>query len=255
MKLLVMLRNLSRRSVAIAILGFVAFGAMIIPSTAFAATASSTATPACAPNDTQCFINLGDQLISKRQASLTELNNKVSADLSKQLINSDQAAVLQSDVGTNQQGLSALETKLNGETNAQAARQDVVNIFFQFRIYAVVLPRDYRRLYLDVAATVDSKLRSLGPKVEQAIENAPPSEQAQLNALFSDYKNQLSTAEGQFDSAAADIVTLTPENFNYNRSTYESTLSSLTNSLKIIHTALHQAGQDLHQIAQILKDK
>jgi hypothetical protein len=192
-------------------------------------------------------------LIAARQTALTTLSGKVSGRLNQQLISSDQAAVLQSDIGTNQQGLSALQTKLNGETNAQAARQDVVNILFQFRIFAVVLPRDYRHLYLDIAVTVDARLRGFGPKVQEAIQKAPASEQAQLQSLFSDYQNQLSTAEGQFDSAAADIVTLTPENFNYNRASYTSTLSNLTTSLKTIQTALHQAGQDLHQIAQILK--
>ncbi|HEV2583599.1 MAG TPA: hypothetical protein VGT44_22250, partial [Ktedonobacteraceae bacterium] len=209
MKLFVMFRKLTWRAAGVAVLALFALGALL-PSTAFAATASST--PPCASTDTQCFIKLGDQFIAARQTALTTLSGKVSGRLNQQLISSDQAAVLQADISTNQQGLSALETKLNGETNALAAKQDVVNVFFQFRIYAVVLPRDYRRLYLDVAITVDAKLRGFGPKVQEAIQNAPASEQAQLKTLFSDYQNQLSTAEGQFDSAAADIVTLMPEN-------------------------------------------
>ncbi len=251
MKLLASLRHLSRRSILAAVFAVLALGALI-PATAFAA--SPTATK-CAANDTQCFITLGDQLISARQASLNTLSGKVTDRLNQQLISSDDANVLQADITTNEQGLTALQNKLNGETSASAAKQDVQNIFFQFRIYAVVLPRDYRRLYLDVARTVDAKLRGLAPQLQDAIKEAPTSEQQQLQSLYNDYIAQLGTAEGQFDAAAADIVALTPENFNYNRSTYESTLASLKTSMQTIHKALHQAASDVHQMAQILKDK
>src|SRR5579871_245832 len=137
MKLLASLRHLSRRSILAAVFAVLALGALI-PATAFAA--SPTATK-CAANDTQCFITLGDQLISARQASLNTLSGKVTDRLNQQLISSDDANVLQADITTNEQGLTALQNKLNGETSASAAKQDVQNIFFQFRIYAVVLPR------------------------------------------------------------------------------------------------------------------
>ena len=209
----------------------------------------------CAPTDTQCFITAGNQFIALRQTALTALSGKVTARENQHLITSDQSNVLQSDISTNQSGLAALKSKLDAETDPKAARQDVVNIFFQFRIFAVVLPRDYRRLYLDIAVNIDVKLRSVGPKVQEAISKAPAGEQAQLNTLFNDYKNQLSTAESQFDVAQGAFPALTPSNFNYNHSTYQTTLSNLDTAEHTIHTALKQAGSDLHQIAQILKGK
>ena len=251
MKLLAIVRHIPGCFVALGILSMLALG-MLIPSTAFAATTSSHA---CTSTDLHCFITAGNQFIALRQAALTALNGKVTSRQNDRLITSDQANVLQSDISTNQSGLASLKSKLDAETNPQAARQDVVNIFFQFRIFAVVLPRDYRRLYLDVAINIDIKLRNLGPSVQQAINNAPAGEQAQLNTLFNDYKYQLSTAESQFDVAQADFPALTPANFNYNRSTYLTTLSNLDTAEHTIHTALKQAGSDLHQIAHILKGK
>ena len=251
MKLLAIVRLIPGRFLALGILSMLALG-MLIPSTAFAATTTSHQ---CASTDTQCFISAGNQFIALRQTALTALSGKVIARQNDHLITSDQANVLQSDISTNQSGLASLKSKLDTETNPQLARQDVVNIFFQFRIFAVVLPRDYRRLYLDIAVNIDIKLRNLGPSVQQAINNAPAGEQAQLNTLFNDYKNQLSTAESQFDVAQADFPALTPANFNYNRSTYLTTLSNLDSAEHTIHTALKQAGSDLHQIAQILKGK
>lgn len=249
MKLLTTLRRMPKRFLAI---GLFSLLALSIPATAFAA---SPGTTKCAASDTHCWITLGDQLIAARQTSLTNLSNKVTERLNDKLITSDQANALQSDISTNESGLAALGTKLNAETSAAAARQDVANIFLQFRIYAVVLPRDYRRLYLDVAVNVDAKLRGLSGELKQDIQNAPPGEQAQLNTLYNDYLAQLSTAEAQFDTAQADFPALTPANFNYNRSAYDASLNSLTTALKTIHAALKQAGQDVHQIAQILKNK
>ena len=251
MSLLTRLRHNPQRFVLFTVLSIVALG-LLVPSTAFAA---SNPTHTCASTDTQCFVTAGDQFIALRQTALTALSGKVTARENQHLITSDQSNVLQSDISTNQSGLAALKSKLDVETDPKAARQDVVNIFFQFRIFAVVLPRDYRRLYLDIAVNIDIKLRNLGPKVQDAISKAPTGEQAQLNTLFNDYKNQLSTAESQFDLAQAAFPALTPANFNYNRSTYQTTLSNLDTAEHTIHTALKQAGSDLHQIAQILKGK
>jgi hypothetical protein len=249
MKFLATLRRMPKRFLAIGLLSLLALS---IPATAFAASPTTTK---CAASDTQCWITQGDQLIAARQTSLTNLGNKVMERLNDKLITSDQANALQSDISTNASGLTALQTKLNAEKTAAAARQDVANIFLQFRIYAVVLPRDYRRLYLDVAVNVDAKLRGLSEQLKEAIQGAPSSEQGQLNNLYNDYLHQLSTAESQFDTAQSDFPALTPANFNYNRSSYESSLNSLTTAIKTIHTALKQAGQDAHQIAQILKGK
>jgi hypothetical protein len=251
MNLLTRLQRIPRRFATFTILSILALG-ILVPSTAFAATNS---THTCAPTDTQCYITEGDQFIALRQTALTTLSGKVTVRENQHLITSDQSSILQSDVSTNQRGLAALKSKLDAETDPKAARQDVVNIFFQFRIFAVVLPRDYRRLYFDVAVNVDNKLRSLGPDVQQAISKAPAGEQAQLNTLFNDYKTRLSTAESQFDLAQAAFPALTPANFNYNRSNYQTTLSNLDKAEHTIHTDLKQAGSDLHQIAQILKSK
>lgn len=249
MKFLATLRRMPKRFVAIGILSLLALS---IPATAFAASPANTK---CAVTDTQCWITQGDQLIAARQTALTGLGNKVTERLNDKLITSDQANVLRADVSTNASGLAALQTKLNAETAATAARQDVANIFLQFRIYAVVLPRDYRRLYLDIAANVDARLRGLSKQLKQAIAGAPASEQGQLNTLYNDYIAQLTTAESQFDLAQSDFPALTPSNFNYNRSAYEGSLNSLKTAEQTIHTALKQAGQDAHKIAEILKGK
>lgn len=243
------LRHLSKRFATLGALAIMAVGALI-PTTAFAASNQSAATK-CGTN-VQCVITAGDQLIANRQTSLNTLNGKISADLTAKKLTSDQASVLQSDVTTNQTGLSNLKTKLDGEKTIQGARQDVANIFLQFRIYAVVLPRDYRHIVFDIEVNAKDKMQDVAPSIKTAIANAPASEQAQLNSLFSDYQKQVAAAESQLDTVQNDFAALTPENFNLNRASYLNTLHTLTNALKAARSDLHQGAKDLNEIAHIL---
>ncbi len=237
-------------SICLAAIGIVSLAFLFVPATTFAATVQAGK---CAKNDVQCLITFGNQAISARQRALTVLSGKVSDQLTKGNISNDQSAVLQADITTNQNNLVALKARLDGDTNAVAARQDVENIYTQLRIFAVVLPRDYRRLHVDIESFLDGKLKKLGPQIQQAISSAPTAEQAALTTLYSDYQQQLASAEGQIDTALALFPTLTPANYNVDRSTYTSNLKNLKTAEVAAHKALHQAAQDLHQIAQKLK--
>lgn len=242
------LRQLAKPITIVGTLGLLVLGALL-PATVFAASSQQTK---CAATDVKCVIAAGDTLIVNRQNSLKTLNSKISADLSAHKLTGDQASVLQADVTTNQAGLSNLKSKLDAETDAKAARQDVANIFLQFRIYAVVLPRDYRRIQMDIEINAKNLVQGVASKIKQAISSAPANEQAQLNALFSDYQKQVAAAESQLDTAQQDFPAMTPENFNQNRASYESTKTALDNALKAARVDLHQAAKDLNEMARIL---
>ncbi len=241
--------KLFRRYALPLIVSIAAFG-VLLPATTFVASAQSNTK--CAKNDVQCVINVGNQLIAERLQALTTLSNRINERLENKVINSDQSSVLQSDVSTNEAGLNSLKTKLDAEQNAQTARQDVVNIFTQFRIYAVVLPRDYRTIHADIASNVDNRMNNMEPKLQQIIKNAPSSEQQQLNSLYSDFANQVSAAATQVDTAQAGLPALTPSNYNYNHASYTTTLANVVAADRAAHSDLHQAASDLHQIATIL---
>ena len=242
------LRHFSKQFALAGAIGMMAIGALL-PATAFAA--SNTGTK-CAKGDVKCVISAGDTLISDRQTSLNTLNSKISADLTAKKITQDQANALQSDVSTNQTGLANLKTKLDAETTEAAARTDVANIFLQFRIYAVVLPRDYRTIEMDIEVNAKAVMQGVAPEIQAAINGAPASKQDQLKQLFSDYQTQVANAETQLDTAQNDFPAMTPENFNQNKTSYESNRTNLDNALKTARQDLHQAAKDLHQMAQIM---
>lgn len=243
-------RRLPQRLALVGIVALVALGALI-PATAFAASTQLQRTK-CGVNDLKCVITAGDTLIANRLKALDTLNSKIATDLSQHKITSDQASALQSDVSTNKTGLNTLKSKLDAETVTKDARQDVASIFTQFRIYAVVLPRDYRHLEMDIELNAQNVMQKVAPTIKNAISSAPADKQTKLNDLYSDYTKQVAAAQSQIASAQNDFPALTPANFNQNRSSFESTRQALDNALKQARTDLHQAAKDLRQMASIL---
>lgn len=236
--------HLTMRRAALGALAVLSLGVVALPATALAAPGIC---------DVHCVISYGDARISERQAALTKLGSAISERTSDKHITSDQANALQADVTTNQTGLEALKTKLDAETDATAARRDVKAIYEQFRIYAVVLPRDYRTLELDIEINVAHKLKDLEPRLQSAINGAPSSIKDQLTTLYNDYVTQVANAEAQIDAAQGELPQLTPANFNTNQTGYKTALANLRNDVHMGSKDLHQAGKDLHTIAKLLK--
>jgi hypothetical protein len=203
--------------------------------------------------DLSCVKKFGDDAIAKRQTSLDAATTKINGFVSKGALTSTQAGPLLDQITTNKNGLASLKTKLDGETDITPARTDVKNIYLQFRIYAVFLPRTRHVVALDIMTNVDGKLTAAEPKIEDAISKAPASEQGQLNTLYSDFKAQLKEAEAQIDAAQGQLPVLTPNIYNTDRATYDKAFAALHADTKAAHDALVKARNDLHQIATILK--
>ena len=209
----------------------------------------------CAPTDVKCVIAFGDHAIADRQTALDKLADSVTTMQQKHHISDAQADALHTDIKSNRDGLTAIKTKLDAETDAQAARQDVKNVYEQLRIFAVVIPRDTRHLHLDIEVTLADKLRDLEQHLQQVVNNDKDDKKAKLTDLFNDYTAAVADAEGQVDIAQAIFPMLTVANFNANHAAFTTDLHNLSNAEQRIHTDLHKAASDLHQISQLLKSK
>ena len=251
MRFITLLHSAPRRLIALGMAASIALGGAGA-ATALAAPAHSTL-PTCVRTDVKCVIAFGDQRIDQRTAALTKLNDKASAQVAAGHITSSQASAIQADVTSNQSGLTALKSKLDAETDATAARQDVKNVYTQFRIFAVVLPRDYHEIVLDIMTNVQAKLVGLEPKLQQAIASAPADEQAQLNSLYSDFTAKLGAASTQITNANGMVSYFTPSNFDNNLATYRTNWLNFRSAVLAGRADLRQAASDLHQMAKILK--
>lgn len=241
--------SIRRRLLGLGALAALAAG-VLVPVTVFAAPAQQAF--GCAGN-VQCIIQFGDARIAERQAALTKAAATINAELSKTHITQDQANTLLGYVNEGQTDMTQIKAKLDADTTATDARQDVKAIYENYRIFAVLLPKTHFGLWSDIATNVKDKLRDLQPKIEDAISKAPAGEQAQLNSLYSDYKAQLSEAESQLDAAQGQFATLTVQIFNTDPTTYKTAFEDCRNDLKAAHTAIKQSASDLHQIVQIIK--
>jgi chromosome segregation ATPase len=227
--------------------------ALLVPATAAMAAPQTATTPQkCAATDVQCVITFGDQRITERQQALTALQNKITTSQQKKDVNDVQADNVLADLQTRQNELTTLKTKLDAETQAKAARQDISNLYTTLRIYAVVLPRDYRWLHLAIEIDLRDVFQDHEANIETAIDKATNNKD-QLNSLFGDYKTVISGTEGLIDQAKAALPQLTVDNYNNNRTAYNAALNQLTTSENSLQANLKQVASDHHQIAQLLK--
>jgi hypothetical protein len=224
---------------------------MAIPLTANAAPFQSRAS-SCNGALT-CLISWGDARIAERFTALNTLSGKVNDRLGDHSITSDQASALQADVTTNTNNLTALKAKIDADTDPKQALADDKSIFVTYRIFAAVLPHDYRLLWFDIMQNLDSKMSGLVPTIQDAINGAPSNIQGQLNTLFTDYKNQLAAAEAQFDAINTDLPQITPANFDSAPTSFEATLANLRGDENVSGKDLHSAAKDLHQMVQLTK--
>ena len=231
-----------------------AFGTLalgfVLPTSALAASAQGTK---CAATDVKCVITVGDTAIAAREAALAKLATQINNLQTKKHITAAQASELLENVNGNETALTTLKTRLDAETTARAAREDIRDVVMNYRIFAVVLPRDARHLNLDVERVLHDKLVDIQPKLKAAIQKASGDDKVALEKLFDNYQTQLADAENQIDLAQSDLPSLTVDIYNNDHSTFVARYNALKAAEEQAHKDLHQAAQDLHQAAQIAK--
>lgn len=198
--------------------------------------------------DPKCVIAWGDARIADRIAKLTTLNDRVNANTH---LTADQKSALTGDAQTNITNLQTLKTKLDAETDVTAARADVKSIFTQFRIYAVVLPRDDREAVLDHLTNLQAKFVANEPKIQQAIQAAANKgvNVSQEQEQYTDLVAKVNAAATQDSAAQALVASLTPANYPGTA----ATLAQMKGNLKAAHDDLVAAHTDLKQIISELK--
>jgi hypothetical protein len=241
-------------------LGLLLAGAALIPATtSLAAPQAGCATPPAGQTVLQCVIAFGDSEIARRDTALNTFSGKVTTQTNAKHITSDQANALQQDVTTNLNGLATLKTTLDAATTVPDARKDVALIYTQFRIFAVVLPRDTHHLWLDLLSNIDQKMKDADGKIQDAIDKTSKDEdrngdKAAIAAAFQDYKNQLSSAEGQIDGALGLLPTLTPAQYDDKSSPYRTNYTDYVNDIHTAGQDIKSAAADLKKIVALLKD-
>ena len=228
---------------------FAALSLLGLTGTAFAAASIAAAAPAAGcGSDLSCIQKAGDKLISDRLEALSKLNDTAA---NHKGITDQQKSVIEQDVTTNKNGLTALQKQLDAETTVAAARVDIHKIFADFRIYAVVLPRDYGEIELFHEQNITTRMKNADSTISDLIAKAQAKgdDVTQLNSLKSDYDAKLADATTNENNAQGLIPSLIPANYPGT----DATLKTYRGDLKTARQDLQAAESDLDQMHTILK--
>lgn len=189
-----------------------------------------------------------DRLIEIRLRALKRLLDRVN---NVRNINEPDRQSLIEDINKNVEGLTALKAKIDANTDLNTLRTDVKSIF-SYRIFAVVLPRDYGLLVTYRQQYLVNRLTSLQDKIQAKIDEAKAKNQdtSAIEKSFVDLKKQVESANSQ--------LTIAEEKFSAMKATDVSGAAKLLEAgkiaLKAAATDIKEARDDLQKIVNDLKN-
>lgn len=212
------------------------------------AAAAAPVADAASCTTVSCVQQFGNQRIQERLTALEKL--KTDAKNNKALTGQQQDIIV-NDANSNENGLNALKKQLDAETAIKPALADVKNIYVQFRIYAVVLPRDYGEIELFHEQNASQRMTDAEVTIDALIQKDQNGKNiGQIKTLDQDYMNKLNDASTNMKGAQGLIPSLVPANYPGTN----STLKTYHQDLKTARLDLQGAANDLHQMTQLLKE-
>jgi predicted nucleic acid-binding Zn-ribbon protein len=178
--------------------------------------------------------SIWDNAIQTRLNVLDALLKRVQGDTH---LTAAQQTTLSSQITQRQQGLTALKTKLDAETNVAAARADVHNIYAQFYIFALFIPLVHHEIWADQMLNADAMLTADIPTIQQAITDAQ-----KLGKNVTVAQNKLKELQTDLTDAATHLTTfnnLVPQVTVTNLQGSETILRSMNKELAAAHNDVH----------------
>ena len=179
----------------------------LLPGVALAA--SSTGNQAII----QTLKSRGDAEINRRLTSLNTLTSAINA--TTKLSSSDQSA-LASEVSTEISGLTALKTKLDGDTDITVVRADIQSIFADYRVYALILPKVRILIAADRLSIADTTLTNLATKIAAQItaDQAAGKNVASLSTQLTQMQASIASATSIYSNVHDSTINLQPSDYN-----------------------------------------
>lgn len=180
----------------------------------------------------------GDTEIDRRVGALNELSTRIG---NMQRISDAFKQSLNSAVGAELSTLSALKTKIEGDTDSATLKSDVQSITDSYRIFALVLPQVRIVAAADRIATIFTMMGTLGSKLQARIQAAEQAgaDVTALNAALGDMSTKLNDAQTQAQAAISVSAPLQPDNGD------KTVMASNTAALKEARTDISTAQKDL----------
>ena len=212
-----------------------------VSSTGATTKASSAATTAAAAQ-AQRLTNLqtdGEAQIESRLTNLTKLTTIITS--AKHMTVADKTT-LTSEVTTELSGLTALQTRLKGETTVTPALADVQSIFTEFRVYALIDPKVRLIKAADDQQTIETTLKGLSTKLQARItkDKNAGKDVASMQTTLDSMKTEITSTQAMSSDVETKVVALQPSDYN----TDHTILKQYDTELKTAHADCHVAHKD-----------
>lgn len=197
-------------AVALATVGTLA----IAPASAQASPASPTSSDSpTAPGKTLAQVQAsGAAAIARRQAALTTAIAAVGANTQ---ITSTDRATLDTTLGSDQSGLTALGQTLAADTTVAQARTDYTTIFTGFRVYALAVPQVHFAAAADtITVTILPALSNAQQELTTALAANPSKNTAAVQASMADLASRIGDMTTKTTGLAAEVLAYTPAQYN-----------------------------------------
>ena len=247
------------KKIGVSLAGLATAAAMLLgtlPVAAQTVTASVSASAQVSANATArlaTIIARGNADIAARITALNALNTRVQAMKNE---SATEKASISSQVQTNITGLTALQAKIDADTDVTTARSDDQSIFTTFRIYALVIPQGWILASADRVTTVTGLMTTLGTKMQARItvDQTAGKNVSALVAAMADMSAKIADANTQSASAQTGVSGLVPDQGSATvAASNKAALVASRADIKTATTDLQAARADIKTILQGLK--
>lgn len=171
-------------------------------------------------------------------------------------VSADAKASLTADVNAQISALTALNTKIQGETATSTLKTDIQSITGSYRIYALIIPKGHILAAADRIKVTADLMTSAAAKLRTGIDKAKSAgkDVASLEAQYADLLSKTADAKVQADAAIALVTPLKPD--LKNNVVFEANKKALQEArakLRAGSAALKTARDDAHKILTSLK--
>ena len=165
-------------------------------------------------------------------------------------LSSGDRTAFEGQISADQQGLTALDATIQGDTTYQQAWADCQTLVTGYRVYVLENPKIHEVIAADGVAKVDETFSSLIPELQSLINNSsvPATVRAEAQADLNDLTSRVDASQTSVSGVSSSVINLTPAGWPGN----QVDLKSAAQNIKTARTDLAGAGADANHIIQLI---
>ena len=167
-----------------------------------------------------------DAAVAERMVEITKLTTRSNA---AKHLSAGHLASIGSTLSSTKSGLTALQTKLDADTDAATLKADCADIATGYRVFALRAPQVHLSIVGDRQSAILAKGNNAATKLETAIQKAAANNKdvTDATAKLADMKAKLADATAKLNGVVDSVLAVTPDQWNANHSVLAGSLQAL----------------------------